>query len=208
MLIPPGVAEGNKLRVKGEGNAGARGGDKGDLVLVVDIEPHEHFTRSGFDVISEERISYIDAILGKTLVIQSLDGPTEVKVPPGTQPGHKLRLKGKGVPMPGYKAPPPTSSTSSSASSTGDAGSSARTGTGAGSSFVNAMRKGLFSSNSNPNINNGNNKGSNSNQRGDALVSIKVDIPPVVSAKSKLLLEQLREIEDSPTKGFDASNLV
>ena len=80
------------------GNAGKRGGRRGDLFVQLDIKKDPKFSRDGADIASEEEVSYFDAILGTTIKADTVDGKLEVKIPPGTQPEQKLRLKGKGAP--------------------------------------------------------------------------------------------------------------
>lgn len=97
--IPCGVDTGNKLRVAGEGDAGSRGGPAGDLYIFLQVKNDETFKRDGVDVYCELDISFVDAILGGMKKTRTLDeNSLEVVVPPGTQPGTKLRLRGKGVP--------------------------------------------------------------------------------------------------------------
>ncbi|KAJ1450690.1 hypothetical protein M885DRAFT_531638 [Pelagophyceae sp. CCMP2097] len=97
--IPCGVDDGNRLRVAGEGDAGARGGAAGDLYIFLAVKPDPHFRRDGQDVYSDLDVSFVDAILGGTAATRTLDeSALELKVPAGTQPGTKLRLKSKGIP--------------------------------------------------------------------------------------------------------------
>lgn len=97
--IPCGVDTGNKLRVAGEGDAGLRGGAAGDLYIFLNVKSDGKFKRNGVDIYSELDVSVVDAILGGSRETETLDEDAlEVIIPPGTQPGTKLRLKGKGVP--------------------------------------------------------------------------------------------------------------
>jgi len=96
--IPCGVSPGNKLRVKGEGDAGRRGGPAGDLYIYLDVRPDARFERDGRDVSSVQRISYIDAILGRQIGVDTVDGKVDIDVPAGTQPGTRLRIRGRGAP--------------------------------------------------------------------------------------------------------------
>ena len=86
-----------KLRVSGEGNAGISGGPRGDLFVVITVKDHSFFQREGNDLIIEVPIPLSQVVLGATLRIPTLDGRTDLKVPSGTQPGTRFRLKGKGV---------------------------------------------------------------------------------------------------------------
>lgn len=98
VTIPPGVEDGNKLRVRGEGDAGPQGGPAGDLYIFLKVKNHPTFRRDGPEIYSETTISYIDAILGASLKCPVIDGEVTIKVPPGTQPAQVMRLKGNGAP--------------------------------------------------------------------------------------------------------------
>ena len=96
--VPAGISSGTSLRVRGAGNDGRKGGPRGDLFVVVNVKRDPKFRRDSLDLYTEEEISYADAILGATIKADTVDGKLEVKVPCGTQPEQKLRLRGKGVP--------------------------------------------------------------------------------------------------------------
>lgn len=96
--IPPGVEDGNKLRVRGEGDAGPNGGPAGDLYIFLKVKKDKKFKREGPEIYSDETISYIDAILGASIKTPVVDGEVTIKVPPGTQPGQVMRLRGNGAP--------------------------------------------------------------------------------------------------------------
>ena len=98
VTIPAGVEDGNKLRVRGEGDAGPNGGPSGDLYIFLRVKEDSNFRREGPEIYSEETISYIDAILGNSVKTPVVDGEVTIKVPPGTQPGQVMRLKGNGAP--------------------------------------------------------------------------------------------------------------
>lgn len=98
--IPPGVDEGSRIRVKGKGEPGLWGGPRGDLYIITHIRPHPYFRREGRDIYLEVPITLSEAILGANITIPTIDGPTILKIPPGTSSGQKLRLKGKGIPDP------------------------------------------------------------------------------------------------------------
>lgn len=100
--IPSGVSEGMQLSMSGKGNAAARGGIPGDLIILVEEAEHEHFTRDGMNIIYDCPISIPDVALGATLEIPTLEGKARIKIEPGTQPGKILRLKGKGLPDVNY----------------------------------------------------------------------------------------------------------
>ncbi len=95
--IPPGVNNGMKIRVPGQGEAGVSGGPRGDLYIIPRIMGHQFFKREGDDIYCDVTIDFIQAILGVTIRISTIDGKVELKVPPGTQPDALLRLKGRGI---------------------------------------------------------------------------------------------------------------
>lgn len=95
--FPAGVDEGQKVRVSGAGNQGSNGGVSGDLYVNVDIRPHHIFERQGYDVHMEQPITYGQAVFGAEIEVPTLDGPTKIKVPAGTQPGDINRMQGKGI---------------------------------------------------------------------------------------------------------------
>ena len=96
--IPKGVDQGSRVRVTGGGEAGVRGGGNGDLYVYIFIKPHKIFQRHGNGVVVEVPISFVQAALGDTVQVPTLDGAVEMKVPAGTQSGKILRLRGKGIP--------------------------------------------------------------------------------------------------------------
>jgi molecular chaperone DnaJ len=96
--IPPGVETGTRLRVSGEGEAGVRGGGRGDLYVVIQVAEHPIFVRDGDDLLCEVPVSFTQAALGGELRIPTLTGGTKLRVPPGTQSGAEFRLRGQGMP--------------------------------------------------------------------------------------------------------------
>jgi molecular chaperone DnaJ len=96
--IPAGIEPGTTLRVRDGGNAGRRGGKRGDCYVQVDVKKDPKFTRDGLDIYSSEEINYFDAILGCNIKADTVDGKVDLKIPSGTQPEQSLRLKGKGAP--------------------------------------------------------------------------------------------------------------
>jgi molecular chaperone DnaJ len=96
--IPAGVADGDRLRVPGKGNAGMRGGPPGDLYLTTFVAPHPTFRREGDDVHMVVPVAVHEAALGARLEIPSPDGPARLRVPPGTQSGQRFRLRERGAP--------------------------------------------------------------------------------------------------------------
>lgn len=99
--IPPGVREGSRIRLKGQGGEGLGGGPAGDLYLKVRLQPHPVFHLRGRDIESEVRLRPDQAALGSRVTVPTLDGPVEMTVPPESGSGRKLRLKGKGFPAAG-----------------------------------------------------------------------------------------------------------
>jgi molecular chaperone DnaJ len=98
--IPPGVEDGTRIRLAGEGEAGVRGGPAGDLYIFLSLAPHELFQRDGADLHCRVPISMVTATLGGEFEVPTMDGgKTRVKVPEGTQSGRRFRLAGKGMPV-------------------------------------------------------------------------------------------------------------
>jgi molecular chaperone DnaJ len=98
--VPPGMDSGTHLVMPGEGNDGAYGGPPGDLYIVLAVRPHELFRREGYDLHLVVPISFVQATLGTRLTIPTLKDSRELTIPPGTQPGETIRIKGEGVPYP------------------------------------------------------------------------------------------------------------
>lgn len=96
--LPVGIDDGTQIRISGRGEAGARGGGSGDLYVQIRVEPHPRFRRVGDDLIVSVVVPFTQAALGATLTLESFDGPVELQVPPGTQPGDVLRVRNHGVP--------------------------------------------------------------------------------------------------------------
>jgi len=96
--IPAGVAEGMQLSMGGKGNAARRGGINGDLLVVIEEEPHPELIRDQNDIIYNLLLSFPTAALGGTVEIPTLEGKAKIKIEPGTQPGKVLRLRNKGLP--------------------------------------------------------------------------------------------------------------
>jgi len=95
--IPAGVSEGNYIPLRGEGNAGMRGGESGDLIVMIEEKPHERFVRHGGDIITEVPITFAMAALGGDIDIETLEGHVKLKIPAGTQSGKMLKLRGQGL---------------------------------------------------------------------------------------------------------------
>ena len=98
--VPQGIEDGTRIRLANEGEAGLRGGPPGDLYIFVSIKPHQLFQRDGADLYARVPISMTTAALGGEFEVPTLDNArAKVKVPTGTQPGQRVRLKGKGMPV-------------------------------------------------------------------------------------------------------------
>lgn len=95
--IPAGIDDGQILTMRGEGNAGKNGGPAGDLLIQVTVLPSRQFIRVGYDLEMELEINMVQAALGDTVEVPTLDGAVRYKIPEGTQPGTIFRLKGKGI---------------------------------------------------------------------------------------------------------------
>ncbi len=98
--VPPGVDEGSRLRLRGEGEAGLNGGPAGSLYIFLHVEAHEFFERDGSDLHCEIPISFVQAALGSEIEVPTLEGAVKMKIPAGTQTGKVFRLKEKGLKNP------------------------------------------------------------------------------------------------------------
>jgi molecular chaperone DnaJ len=96
--IPAGIASNMQIRIRGEGNSGYRGGPAGDLLVAVEVREHDLFVRNGDDILIEIPINFAQAALGAELEVPTLEGPSKVKIPAGTQTDSVFRLRGKGMP--------------------------------------------------------------------------------------------------------------
>jgi molecular chaperone DnaJ len=96
--IPPGAQTGSRVRVAGRGNAGLNGGPTGDLYIIIRVQPHPFFDRRGDDLYTVVPISVPEASLGAKVEVPTIDGRAQVRIPPGTNSGKKLRLREKGAP--------------------------------------------------------------------------------------------------------------
>jgi curved DNA-binding protein len=95
--VPAGISEGKKLRLAGKGFPGSHGGPSGDLYFKVHVLPHPIFKREGNDIVVEHTVNLTDALLGTIIQVPTLEGEKQVKVPAGTQPMTRLRLRGLGM---------------------------------------------------------------------------------------------------------------
>ncbi|MGH9354612.1 MAG: DnaJ C-terminal domain-containing protein, partial [Terriglobia bacterium] len=96
--IPPGVDNGSRVRVTGKGSAGLNGGPRGDLFIITEVDKHPLFDRKGDNIYVKVPVSVTEAALGAKVEVPTLDGPSVIRIPPGTQSGQTLRLRGKGAP--------------------------------------------------------------------------------------------------------------
>ena len=98
--VPPGVEEGTRIRLSGEGAAGVNGGPPGDLYIFLSVAEHPIFQRDGHDLHCRAPVSFVTASLGGSIEVPTLDGGrAKVAIPEGTQPGRQFRLKAKGMPV-------------------------------------------------------------------------------------------------------------
>ena len=96
--IPAGVSEGIQIQVRGDGDAGEQGAPPGNLFVVVHVKDHEFFKRKENDIILDISVNVAQATLGDRITVDTVDGPVELSLPPGTQTGKVFRLRGKGIP--------------------------------------------------------------------------------------------------------------
>lgn len=101
---PPGVEHGMRFKMAGKGEAGARGASRGDLIVRFNVLPHESLTRRGADLIASLEVPFAQAALGATLEVDTFDGPVEIDVPRGSEPGKVIKVRGKGLPHLGRSA--------------------------------------------------------------------------------------------------------
>jgi molecular chaperone DnaJ len=97
--IPPGIHDGQRIRLSGEGHAGLLGGRSGDVYVLVRVRPDERFVREGNDIFSQVDLTMVQAALGAALTVETLDGTEELTFEPGTQPGEVRVLRGRGMPV-------------------------------------------------------------------------------------------------------------
>ena len=95
--IPSGVSNGNYITLRGQGNAGRRGGQAGDLIVLIEENKHKHFDREGNNIYYNLNLSIPDAVLGTEVQVPTLKGKAKLRIEPGTQPGKLLRMRGKGI---------------------------------------------------------------------------------------------------------------
>ena len=97
--VSPGISTGQRLRLQGRGGAGTYGGSAGDIYITIRVLQHERFGRDGDDLTIQQAVTYSQAVLGATIDVHTIDGVVKrVKIPPGSQPHTKIRMKGFGMP--------------------------------------------------------------------------------------------------------------
>ena len=97
VTIPAGVDDGQQLKLRGQGNEGRNGGMAGDLIVIISVQPHEIFTREGYDLYCEVPVTFTEAALGADIEVPTLDGKIKHTIPEGTQPGTVFRIRDKGI---------------------------------------------------------------------------------------------------------------
>src|SRR4029077_12397845 len=97
--VPAGIHDGQRIRVSGEGHAGALGGRSGDVYVLVHVKPDPRFVREGNDIYSQVDLTIVQAALGATMTVETIDGTVELELPAGVQPGEVRVLRGKGMPV-------------------------------------------------------------------------------------------------------------
>jgi molecular chaperone DnaJ len=100
--IPPGAKTGSRVRVAGRGNAGMHGAPPGDLYIITNVQPHPFFERRGDDLYTVVPVTVTEASLGAKVEVPTIDGRAQVRIPPGTNSGKRLRLREKGAPSAGH----------------------------------------------------------------------------------------------------------
>jgi len=97
--VPAGIHDGQRIRVSGEGHAGELGGRSGDVYVLVHVKPDARFVREGNDIYTQVDLTIVEAALGTSTTVETLEGPIELDLAPGTQPGDVRVLRGKGMPV-------------------------------------------------------------------------------------------------------------
>jgi molecular chaperone DnaJ len=104
ITVPPATETGSRVRLRGQGQSGRPGAPPGDLLITFQVQPDRFFHREGLDIVCEVPINLAQAALGTRLRVRTLDGKKVVlRIPPGTQPGRKFRIKGQGLEKNGRK---------------------------------------------------------------------------------------------------------
>src|SRR3954447_3890373 len=98
--LPPGLADGARMRIPGKGHIGRNGGDAGDLYIDITVQPHPLFERDGDDLHLTVPLAIHEAALGAKIDVPAPDGPARLRVPPGTQSGQRFRVRERGAPSP------------------------------------------------------------------------------------------------------------
>ena len=168
LRVPAGVDSGSRLRVRGEGNAGRKGGPPGDLYVFITVRPDAELRRDGINILSTLTIPYTDAILGTSAKVRTVDGPVDLKIPPGIQPGSTLLMAKRGVPRLGNPTQKARARARTHARTHALARTRARHDVRLCGTCVGAQ--------------------------GDQLVTVEVTIPTRLTAAEKALVEQLSEL--------------
>lgn len=96
--LPPGVSDGSKIKFRGKGQASYDGGPAGDLYIITKVAAHPYFKRKGSDILLDVPVTFVEAAMGASIEIPTIDGGVSLKIPPGTKDGQTFRLRGKGAP--------------------------------------------------------------------------------------------------------------
>jgi molecular chaperone DnaJ len=98
ITVPPATETGSRIRLRGQGEGARAGGTPGDLIITFQVQPDRFFRREGLDIVCEVPLNIVQATLGTRLRVRTLDGKkVMLRIPPGTQPGRKFRIKGQGL---------------------------------------------------------------------------------------------------------------
>jgi molecular chaperone DnaJ len=101
--VPPGVETGTQLHLAKEGEGGYRGGPNGDLFVEIQVKDDDRFERHGNDLLATVEVSYLQALLGANIEVETVKGTETIEIPAGTQPGDRIRINGGGIPsLKGY----------------------------------------------------------------------------------------------------------
>lgn len=96
--VPAGVSAGDYITLRGQGNSGLRGGPRGDIIVILDVEEDARFTRDGADLVHDLAVTFTQAALGAEVEVPTVEGTARLKIPAGTQSGRHLRMRGQGLP--------------------------------------------------------------------------------------------------------------
>ena len=165
--VPAGIRDGSRLKLKGKGKAGVGGGPSGDLILVISVTMPEDMHLEGQNVVHTVPVDLYTAVLGGKLDVQTPEGRIKITIPAGSEPGQRLKLKGRGLPDSGWAG----------AGGGSSAGGSSRTGGG-------------------PSAGGGSGAGGGASSRGDYFVKLKIQMPGELSEKERALFEELASLKN------------